>query len=139
MSKPEQFRLNTDYGSLKNDDTATVSVTVPGSMSLIDGTVYTATNTVTVGTVNASSRVRIASDKAGGTYYTGSVLIVTRTGTLPGPFGTDYNIIAYSTRISSSTIQVTALITNPYGDTLTTASGSETFSFELSTFLSPFV
>lgn len=137
MTAPENFISNSDYATLKNDDIDSVAVTLT-SKTLANGETYTATQDLVVGTTNASSRVRITSSKDSNT-YAGSVFIANRTGTVPGPFSAPYDVVAYSTRINATTIRATVAITNPYASTLAMAAGSEVMTFQISTFLSPFV
>lgn len=136
--KPENFILNSDYATLKNDDTDSVSVTLT-SKTLANGETYSSTQDLAMGTVNASSRVRISSSKDSNDTYAGSVFIANRTGTVPGPFSAPYDVVAYITRVNATTIRATVAITNPYASTLAMASGSEVMTFNISTFLSPFV
>lgn len=140
MAKPENFISNSDYATLKNDSPGpgTISVTLT-PITLTAGQLYTATNTLTIGAHNASSRVRIASSKDGGTYYAGSVFIANRTGQTAGPFDVPYDVIGYLTRTSPTVVTATVAVTNPYAEDMIMATGDEVFTFEISTFLSPFV
>lgn len=138
MAKPENFISNSDYATLKNDDIDSVVVTLT-SKTLANGETYTSTQDLVIGTQNASSRVRISSSKDSSNTYAGSVFIANRTGTVPGPFSAPYDLVAYTTRITATTIRATVAITNPYASTLAMAAGSEVMTFEISTFLSPFV
>lgn len=140
MAKPENFISNSDYATLKNDSSGpgTVSVTLT-PVTLSAGQLYTASNTLTIGAQNASSRVRIASSKDSGTYYAGSVFVAARTGQIAGPLDVPYDVIGFLTRTSSTVVTATIAVTNPYGEDMIMATGNEVFTFEISTFLSPFV
>jgi hypothetical protein len=137
MVKPSNFNTHSGYATMKNDDTGTVSVTFPASTVVT--AVTAVTNDLVIGTINASSRVSVASSKEGNVYYTGSQMVVSRTGTVPGPISSPYTLAAYLTRVNATTVRATAVVSNPYGVNLTTSSGDETFTFEIGTFLSPFV
>ncbi len=139
MSKPENFIQNSDYATLKNDATGSVSVTFPSGLILTANELYTVTADLIIGTTNASSRVRIASSKESNVYYAGAVTIVGRTGIIAGPTNVPYNLVAFTTRINATTIRATVALTNPYSEGMATEFGTETFTFEVSTFLSPFV
>lgn len=138
MTKPENFILTTDYATLKNDDrNDALSVTVPSSQTVGAGAVYSITDTVTVGSNVASIRSRMRSSKETNWYVTQSLHIL-RTGTVSGS-PASYDVLAVVTRQTATTVRLTAFIRNPYGSTLTGASGSETFTAVVNTFLSPFV
>lgn len=138
MSKPESFRVNLDYGTLKNDRRGSITVILPAAV--LEATqVYSATSSLSLGQQNASSRVRIASSKDGGVFYVGSALMCNRTGTIAGPTSVPYDIVGYIARTSPTIVTATVSVTNPYGEGMAMAFGDETFTFEISTFLSPFV
>lgn len=139
MNDAEAFIAISDFATLKNDaGPIQGTVTIPSGLVLTAGQLYTQSSTITIGTKNAPSRVEIASTKESSVFYAGSVMVVYRNGQIAGPISVPYNIVAYSRRTDPNTITITAAITNPYGENLTTASGAETFTFEISSFLSPF-
>lgn len=141
MTKPESFISNTDYATLKNDSVipGILSVILPGGVILSAGQIYTTSTTLSIGTINASSRIRVASSKDGGAYYAGLSLVATRTGFISGPVAVPYSVIAYLSRTSPTVITATISTANPYGENMIMAFGDEIFTFEISTFLSPFV
>lgn len=137
MVKPSNFNMHSGYATMKNDDDGTLTVTFPSST--VVASVSSVTSDLTIGTINASSRVRVASSKEGNIYYTGAQMVVLRNGTIATPGDSPYTLAAYLTRINATTIRATAVISNPYGVNMTSESGAETFTFEIDTFLSPFV
>ena len=137
-SKPESFILNTDYATLKNDDNGTVTVTFPGSATVSAGGVRSFTAEIKIGGKGASTRSRVASSKDGNRYFASSAVSFTRNGTIPGPFTVPYTLSASMSRTIADTVTVSAFVLNPYSSELTCASGDETFTFKVNTFVPPF-
>lgn len=147
---PENFMLTTDFATLKNDDSATITITVPPNIVVPpSGTfTYSTSTSVKVGTKAASLRTRMGSTRVSATrrFVTpflnttghGSVVV---TGSGGGTFPTQYSIYAFVSRTSPDTVTAYAVIQNSFGSpnaTLVCDGVTETFTFELSTFLSPF-
>lgn len=130
---PEQFILTTDYASPRNDAGGTLQVTVPSNVNISSGEVWTASTTLTIGTIGASVRSQIASSKDSNKFYVGAWQDRIRTGN----FGT-YNIFIVLSRLSADTIIMNINIFNPYGGTLIGAAGAETFTADVKTYLSAF-
>lgn len=136
MTKPENFTLTTDYATLKNDATTTLTLTLPGSLSIAAGNSYLLTTTASVGAAGASERSQIRSSKW--TYdWLGNILSVAQDGLIGG---SPANYLTVAELYRSSATQVTAQVSirNPYAGTLSTVAGDETFTFYVSTFLPPF-
>lgn len=136
MTKPENFTLTTDYATLKNDATTTLTLTLPGSLSIAAGNSYLLTTTASVGAAGASERSQIRSSKW--TYYwLGNILSIAQDGLVGG---SPANYLTVAELYRSSPTQVTAQVSifNPYAGTLSTVAGDETFTFYVSTFLPPF-
>lgn len=135
MSKPERFISNSDYASLKNDGVTTLTVTfdeptIPASTTVVR------TATATVGQAGATDRAQIHSSKLGNRYL-GNTLLVARTGN--DGFGpVSYSIVAELFRSSPDVVTASVSVRNPYGSTLTTEAGAETFTFYVATFIPPF-
>lgn len=136
MADANKFILSTDFATLKNDDSGTATVTVPGSMSVAAGATWSSTSTVTLGegvsTVRANCNASRTSD-----WYNANQLSIWRTGTVGGS-PTTYTLLSKITRTSSSTVELYVGIYNNYASTLTTQSGSETITYKIATFLPPF-
>lgn len=130
---PENFILSTDYASPRNDASGTLQVTVPSNVNISSGSVWTTSQTLTIGTRGASVRSQIASSKDSNKFYVGAWQDRIRNGN----FGT-YDIFIVLSRLSPETIVITASIFNPYGGTLVGAVGAETFTAEVKTYLSAF-
>lgn len=136
---PEKFMSTTDYATLKNDDSAgPVSVSLPAQILTADQIVTNSVDIV-VGTINANSRMRMASSKDGGDYYVTTVMTMNRTGQVAGPTDVPYNVYAYVGRISPTVVRLSIAVQNPYSEGMGMAFGTETVTLEISTFLSPFV
>lgn len=130
MTKPESFISTSDYATLKNDGTATLTITLPASVGIASSTNYTLTSDVTVGTAGASDRAQIHSSRLGKRYVT-NLLGVSRSGSDP------YTILVSLYRTSATTLRAMVDIRNPYGGTLTTEATAEVFTFYVNTFLPP--
>lgn len=136
MTKPENFTLTSDYATLKNDATTSLTITLPGSLSIAAGGNYLLTATASIGTAGASERSQIHSSKW--TYYwLGNILSIARDG-LVGGSPANYLTVAELYRSSATQVTAQVSIRNPYAGTLSTVAGDETFTFYVSTFLPPF-
>jgi hypothetical protein len=142
MAKPAHFQLNSDFATLKNDDSASATVVIPASQNIggsvtAAGTALDISTDVIVGKAGAITRTQIASSKDSNKYRASRILSFTRTGTVGG-FSAIYSVVVFAYRISATTMRCQVHILNPYTSTLTTASGTETISFDIQTFLPPF-
>lgn len=138
MSRPEQFTINTDYATIKNDGANnSLSVVVPSSVSVAGGTIYSVSDVVSVGSVSSNIRAQVWSSKDD-RWVLGAAVSYSRMGIASGS-PASYEVLVTVTRESSTTVRLTAFIRNPYNVTLTGASGTETIHAEVRTFLSPFV
>ena len=140
MDYPEKYRLTTDYGTIANDTSSNVlQVTIPSSLVIPDSTVYQISSSMTVGKKGAGLRGQISSSKDSNRRYVGLWQSRMRLGTVPGyPSGFDYYTFLVVSRTSATQVTFSAYIVNQSGGTLTTASGSETFTATFATFLSIF-
>lgn len=132
MTKPENFHINTDYATLKNDDEATLSIVLPGSSVIAPGGTLLLTQTITIGRAGASERSQIHSSKEG-VYWIGHIVSVARTGSAL------YNSVAELYRSSSTQLTAQVSVFNPGASALTTVAGDETFTFSFATFIPPFI
>lgn len=133
MTKPTSFITTSDYATLKNDAGSSGTVTVPASFTVGAANTKTYTTNLTLGSTGSINRVQISSSKDSNTIYSTGLHARTRTGSLGA-----YTIYSFVTRTSATNLQLTCIIPNPYGATLTGASGDETFTFYVNTFLPPF-
>jgi hypothetical protein len=137
MTAPENFISTTDYATLKNDATTTLSVTVAGALSIATSTIHTDTTSATLGTAGAILRGQINSSRASSTWYVANAASFTRTGTVGG-VGSSYSLNVSIIRTAATTVQLIAAIYNPYASALTTQAGTETITYSINSFLSPF-
>lgn len=137
MSKPDNFILNSDYATLKNDARNSASVTFPGSQSIGANVVRSYQSTINLGEGGSSIRSRISSSKDSNNWYACTSIYYIRTGTVSGSPAT-YDLRGVITRTSPTEVTVIAAVLNPYGSTLVTASGDEVLSFLVNGFLPPF-
>ena len=138
MNDPNNFIVSTDFATIKNDDSDnTPSVTIPSSVVVAANSIYTQTSIVTVGSAVSNIRARIKSSKDG-RWVVGASLSMLRVGS-SGGVPAFYDTLVTVTRESATQVRLTAFIRNGDIYPLTAVSGAETFSAEVSTFLSPFV
>lgn len=145
MSKPERFILNTDFSTLKNDDSAEYSFTITGSKVIAASPPYsyTQTETFNVGNeIGATQRVQIETSLEPDKWYSGSALQYIANGTfsVSGPTQYPTQIVVY--RTSQTQVTVLVLIANqggPFGaGSLTTEATTRTVRVRVATFLPPF-
>lgn len=135
--QPEEFILTTDYATLKNDDSGTFQLVVPGSMAILSGGFYSNTSNVTLGFKSANTRSQINSSRSSTIWTAASQVDFARTGTVLGS-PSPYSLFTMINRVGDNTIEISVLIFNNNANTLTTQSGAETITFDIRTFLSPF-
>ena len=139
MTKPNNFILTTDYGTLKNDSgTTTLSVTIP------NGTIFNPSNPVlgvqdaAVGTKNAPIRARSHTTKNPGVWSVGTFLYTEYNYTAVGLPGTyTGNLYCSLYRPSPGAIRLQVVTEGVTGSPNYTVVGSVTITFSFTTFLSP--
>ena len=136
MSKPNSFTLSSDFATLKNSELGlTATVTVP-SASVVSASSYREWHTdITISEPFAIASCRIASSKNSNKYIIGNATDMLRY-TSGGIVS--YDIYCFVWRVNSTTVRFQALIQNPYSVSMTCASGDETFSLYMYTFVPPF-
>jgi hypothetical protein len=133
-SQPENFIINSDYATLKNDSIAvTATVSVPASVAVgTNGTLEYHTD-ISAGTAGASVRCRIRSSKFGSRWMATPQMSYSRLGSA-GP----YSLVAFVYVVSPGVIRCSVNMQNPSGVPMTTEAGVETIDFSVSTFIPPF-
>lgn len=135
--RPEEFILTTDYATLKNDDSGTFQIVVPGSFNIGSGSSYYNPTDIILGSDSVNTRSQINSSRSSTVWTAASQVDFQRTGTVGGsPAG--YSLLTSINRVDNDTLRIAVNIFNVYAGTLTTQSGSETITFDIRTFLSPF-
>jgi len=143
MVKPANFIINTNHATLKNDSSTIVTVTFAGSQNIpasvtAAGSTLQATTDVVIAQIGSITRTQIASSKDSTKFRATRVLNFTRTGTvLSNP--AVYNAITFAYRLNATTIRCVYHVLNPYSEILTTEAANETITFDITTFLPPFV
>lgn len=137
MSQPEQFILDSDFATLKNDNQGTAQVTIPSSTSVAGSGSASFSTDLVIGASGAISRVRMSSTKDSNKWRISNAIDYTRIGVNSGS-PANYDIFLFVWRPSATVLRCQALIQNPYATTLTGASGAETVTFYVNTFLPPF-
>lgn len=136
MTKPENFIMNTDYATLKNDAKTTFALTLTGGQVIGAGATLRVFSTQAIGVAGASERALIHSSKETN-YWVGNILTISRTGLVSGTPAA-YQTVAELYRNSATELTAQVTIFNPYASALTAVSGDEVFTFVVSTFVPPF-
>jgi hypothetical protein len=145
MTKPSNFILNSDYSTLKNDDSAEYSFTITGSKVIAASPPYSfiQTETFDVGaSLGATQRVQIETSLEPDKWYSGSALQYIANGTYSASGPTQYPTQMVVYRTSSTQVTVLVLIANqggPFGaGSLTTEATTRTVRIRVATFIPPF-
>lgn len=139
-NRPEQFILTTDYGTLKNDATGTISLSIPTGATIPAFGFVEYSNTLGIGTRNAGTRVQMSLSSDSGNWTPGhirEVLLRARLNTTGNPV-VDYYQVANLERIDPTTVRLYCRIGNPYNFSITIVSAAQTVTANVATFLSPF-
>lgn len=134
---PIKYKLTTDFATMKGDGYGQVQVTFPGSQSIPASQTRSYSATISLGVQGSIIRSRIYTNLSPRKVSASSAAYA-KTGTAGG-FSAFYSLNAFISRSSPTDIQCTLIVANNNNVTLTTASGSETVTFDISTFIPPFV
>lgn len=123
------------HDTLKNEAVDnTGSVTIPGSSSVATASRLLVSQDINIGAAGSIADLRFQTSRDTTRDYLASVQqTFTRTGSL----GT-YSLFVGCFRVSSTVVRLQAFIVNPYGSTMISQSGNETFTFKLRTYRAPF-
>ena len=139
MTKPSNFTLSSDYATLKNDATGTLSVTLPSGVVIPAATVYTQTDTISIGTPGASYRSRVNSTKRTQWLISKSIIYSYSSGaTIPPSVSVNYDIFVSIVKQSSTQVVLRVSIPNAYTDPMTVSGLAQTVTAHVATFLPPF-
>lgn len=139
-NRPEQFILTTDYGTLKNDATGTISLLIPTGATIPALGFVEYSNTLEIGTRNAGTRVQMSSSAESDNWTPGhirEVLIRARHNTTGNPVFDYYQAVNLE-RIDPTTVRLYCRIGNPNNFSITIVSAAQTVTANVATFLSPF-
>lgn len=134
---PENFILDTDYTTLKNDALVSIALSLPNIINIPAGQLYSNSVTTNVGVQGASIRSNIISTKNNIRYQSNNVYYLNCPGgSIPGsPVGYDLYISVH--RVSATEARVTATIPNAYGAALSITGLAQTITANIATFLPP--
>lgn len=142
MTKPSELILSTDFPNLKNDDRFGGTITVSGGIIIPGNSYVQGYGDAKAGKIGSLVRGRISSSKqtdssGNPVSYTGQGISFNRTGTMMG-FSVPYAVTCFMYRVSPTDVRIQVYIANPYSDTLTGASGDETITFQVNTYIAPY-
>jgi hypothetical protein len=138
MSKPSSFIMSSEYASVGNDGSGTITVTIPGGTTIASGdSDYTVVSTANIGTKAGGNFRCVASSSKGSGYFYGTAFWTVGKGTAGAPVS---SAVPYPTRIniyrtSPTQIVVRATVINTFWGTasLTTSVAAETITVKLFT------
>lgn len=137
---PEDYILNSEYATLKNDTSGTLSVTLPNTLAIAAGGVATFTDTITLGVAGSSVRSRIMSTKDNNWLSMNSVLpYIYQSGATVSGTSQGYYVYVSANRVSPTEIRLLVTIPNNYGANMTISGLAQTITARVTTFLPPFV
>lgn len=136
MNRPNQFIINSQFPTQKNEDGYSGNIIIPGSTSIPAGATATGRIDLIAGSIGSISRGRISSTKSTNPYVT-QAISYTRTGTVSGS-PAPYTMVAFIWRSAPDTLTFQVLLKNGYGSTLISEAGTETIQFYSSQFVAPY-
>jgi hypothetical protein len=139
MTKPSNFILNSDFATLKNDDTNSLSVSITDSGVLAFGATKVYESFLDIGTKNAGLRVQMYSSASPSNIWCAMGMTVPVTVTA-GPGGTfTYNLPVTVERVSPTRVRLYSIFYSfGFGITMRITGGYQTITADVATFLSPF-
>lgn len=141
MSNPNNFILNTDYATHKNDDNGQVTLYIGQSPVMNYGDNYTYESSLTIGAADSGIRCQMQSSAITGIWSTPQMQITLQatTSTVPATVA-DYPATVYIERTSPTTLKLKC---NVYGMavglTQQITGKFQTITADVATFLSPFI
>lgn len=139
MTRPQQYTQNTDFDAMKNDDTVSISFQIVSGTSIAAGGAYTPEAFADVGQKNATIRAHGMSSRYADRWTVGTIYNTLVESTLPSiPITYDENIQCYVERVSATRIRAWCTIVNLNGVTQVISGATQTITFEVRTFVSPF-
>ena len=107
--KPSEYIQSSDYLSIGSDGNPTATLTIPGSISILTGTTWSISTTVSVPSQYNGKALRINMNYSKSPdYYYGTTLYAMDTDSTGYP----YYILVQASRISASELSLTASIFN---------------------------
>lgn len=129
--------MTTYFPTLKNDNVASATINLPGSLTVATGSNIQGSGDVISGVKGAVLRGRIASTKNFSNYFIGQSIVFNRVGTVLGS-PAPYSVVVFMWRPQGTITRFQLYISNPYGGTLTTEAGDETIYMYANTFIPPY-
>lgn len=137
--RPEEFIINSDYATLKNDNSGSLSITLPNTLNIPGNTVYSTSSTITLGVQGSSVRARIMSTKDNNWYALNSVVpYIYTSGAVVSGSSVGYNVFVSLTRIDATTLRLLVTIPNNYGTTMAISGLAQTITGVVATFIPPY-
>lgn len=138
INNVNNFRLNSELATLKNDTSSTVfSITIPSGLVFNPSTSYViATQTINVGRINAGVRAVGRSTKRAGNAI-GVAFLSNITCNITGVGISDVTLYCKLVRIDATSLQMQIAVEDFANAVNHTTTESATYGFTVSTFLSP--
>lgn len=139
MDNAEDFILNSDFATLKNDNNGILTISLPNFITIPSRQVFTVSDSIQIGKPGASFRSRISTSLDNKWYLTKTLGLAYITGgSVPGQSGfVGWDMYVVVRRASPTTVELTAIIGNPYNATMTIGNSIMTLTAYVATFLPP--
>ncbi len=137
MTKPKHFTLSSDFATTQNDARGTLSYAIPAGTVINNGATAVFQASAVVGKRNAYLRIQANTSDAASKWFSGSTMVTDANATLSGIGAVPWPVYHTMERTSPTSIRAYCEIFNNSGATMTIVK-TQTISFEVNTFLSPF-
>ena len=134
---PEDFTITSDFATIKNDGVFALQFSIPSGTTVPGSGSYVRQVNQVIGRSGSNLRA-LGNSSRNSTWYAANQVAHQRTGTISGS-STSYTLYTEVYRSSPDSISLSVSVFNNYPSTLTLQSGTETITFYVSTFLSPFI
>lgn len=134
MPRIDKLLFSTDFDTIKNDGSATITVVIPGGDVFAAGETKTYVGTTVVGESDSLVLMSYLNDIDSNGFYRDLTTAFSQGRTAPS--GDGYNIIIRGSHIGGGAFRMTLAIKNTYGVSLTIGA-QETWTFKIRTLKVP--
>ena len=137
MNRPNQFIVNTQFPTQKNEITIGGFINVTGGLVIPAGSIASGTLTINAGSIGALTRGRIRATYNNNPYVSQGISY-SRVGTSSG-VSAPYSVVAFIYRSAPTVTNFQVLIQNPYAASLTLEATTHTVYFHANLFKAPYL
>lgn len=133
---PQDFILDTDWATLKNDNLGFMSLTIPAGSTIASNSSTTWQFEKDIGTINASMRVQMVSNLLPNQWTPGNMRSIDLSLNYSGSISTEGAVVSII-RIAPSTLRIYCTHFN-FSPVTATVATTQVVTANIATFLSPF-